>query len=94
MATPTAALQQPRAPFLIPQAAEPAGFELLGRVERFMNSLQCRNHAWSWPIRSERFSYGKEYDSHQTCTSCGINRLFNGKVMVSGPLFREVFGRR
>lgn len=90
---------QARSPFLQPKAAEPGGIHILTGTAKLMGNFKCRNHKWTWPQTSERFDYasavdGGQFDSHQTCTECGIHRLFESREFQPGPLFREVYGGR
>jgi len=50
----------------------------------------CCSHKWSWPSANGNQSVIDGFDSHQNCSECATERLFNSKSWKAGPMYRQV----
>lgn len=60
-----------------------------------MSMFGCK-HRWGKPWRDGERHYSLPWDTHQGCTVCGAERLYNWKRMQSGPVLtnEQVFMAR
>jgi hypothetical protein len=64
------------------------GAVVLEGMDRFLLTLRCPLHAWSWP-RANRDEYLGRFDSHQTCHKCTSRRMFDTHEWTAGPVYRK-----
>src|ERR1019366_10158954 len=64
-------------------------FKLVRGLDLVLLELCC-SHKWSWPSANADESVIEGYDSHQNCSKCATERLFNSKSWNAGPMYRPV----
>lgn len=64
-------------------------FKLVRGLDLVLLELCC-SHKWSWPSANADQSVIEGFDSHQNCSKCATERLFNSKSWKAGPMYRPV----
>ena len=65
---------------------EASAIKLVRGLDLVLLELSCL-HKWSWPSANTNESVIEEFDSHQNCSKCATERLFNSKSWKAGPMY-------